>query len=148
MFVECKADKVLVRALGIPEEEIEHAGGKTGVCKRLGNSRNSKGLVDEDPLCVQPSYIEALKSLSVKNNVKLLYDEESQNRLIILCPRLEGWILKMAREGGVEVKDYGLPAENEDKLHRVVNTNLEGFKGLIEEMRDKGLLKSLEEFIE
>ena len=68
LYVECNADYVLVKTLGVPRKEINHCGGKAKVCRLLGKeeTENCKGLVDEDPFSVQPPY---LKKLHVKENL-------------------------------------------------------------------------------
>jgi len=62
IFVECNPDKTLVSTTGISHKEIEHAYGKGNVCNKLKKNRNSKGLVDEDPLSIPPNYIGKLKT--------------------------------------------------------------------------------------
>ncbi|MGH7800750.1 MAG: hypothetical protein ACREOW_09000 [Thermodesulfobacteriota bacterium] len=146
--MECNPDEILVKALGIPRKEIDHAGNKEEVCKELEICTNSKGLVDEDPLGTQPSYIKKLKPLSDKrDDIKLMHDKKARNYLIILCPRLEEWILKATREAGVNVEVYGLP-NNADELHKFINTKLKGFVNLIENIKGKSrMLKTLEDFL-
>jgi len=99
IFVECKPDWTLVKVL-IEEfpTNIIHSGNKSGVCKRLGKSNNCVGLVDEDPRSIQPSFLEHLDleyeldelQIQVKN------DNETKNRLIILKPKIEEWIIETA----------------------------------------------------
>ncbi|MBI3582853.1 MAG: hypothetical protein HY096_02745 [Nitrospinae bacterium] len=67
--------------------------------------------------------------------------------MIILSPRLEGWILKAAKKAGVDVKKHGLPDE-EYELHRVINMRLKEFENFLEEIRkNSNMLKTLEGFI-
>lgn len=147
IFLECEPDKALVRALGIPRKEILHAGSKGNVCKRLKRSRNSKGMVDEDPSSVQPSYIEKLKMNSYEHDTKLLYDKNAQNTLIVLCPTLEDWILKAAKEARVDLEDYSLP-DDAHELHKIINTKLEKFVLLIDDIKKRSkMLKTLAEAI-
>lgn len=76
-----------------------------------------------------------------------MYDEKTKNHLIILSPRLEGWILKAAKKAGVDVKKHGLPDE-EYELHRVINMRLKEFENFLEEIRkNSNMLKTLEGFI-
>ena len=42
IYVECKPDLVLVKALGIPKKQIVHAGNKAKVCNILRRNRNLK----------------------------------------------------------------------------------------------------------
>ncbi|MEW6686874.1 MAG: hypothetical protein AB1393_11830 [Candidatus Edwardsbacteria bacterium] len=73
IYLECDADKVLVRALGVSRKEIICAHSIGNVCNRLRRKTNSKGLVDEDPGKIRPRYIERLKLLSYEDEIKVLY---------------------------------------------------------------------------
>jgi len=147
IYLECKPDRVLVTTLGIPSKEIQHESHKVRVCKRLEKSTNSKGLVDEDPSSTQPTYIRRLELHSNEHDIKLLYDEKTQNYLIVLCPRLEVWILKAATEAKVNVKNYDLPNTPEE-LHNIINTKVGKFMNLIQNIKEKSrMLKTLEDFV-
>jgi hypothetical protein len=147
IYLECEPDKALVKALGIPRKEIKHMFSKGNVCNRLEKTKNSKGLVDEDPLSPQPSYIGKLKSLSGGHGIKLLLDEKNQNYLIVLCPRLEDWVLNVAKEANIDVLKHGLP-NDPNKLHEALNIKLDKFKDLIDKIKQKSeMLKTLEGFI-
>jgi len=147
IYLECEPDKALVKALGIPRKEIKHMFSKGNVCNRLEKSKNSKGLVDEDPVSAQPSYIGKLKPFLNKHGIKLLLDEKNQNQLILLCPRLEDWILNVTKEVNIDVLKYGLP-NDPNKLHGALNVKLDKFRDLIDKIKQKSeMLKTLEEFI-
>lgn len=147
MYLECYPDKALVRALGIRKKEIYHAGSKGNVCKKLEKSSKSKGLVDEDPFSTQPSYVGKLKTNSYEYDIKLLYDEKAKNHLIVLCPRLEDWILKAAKEAKVDVENYRLP-DDAYELHKIINVKLDNFVHLIEDIKKRSkMLKTLEKVI-
>lgn len=147
IYLECKPDKALVGALGVPRKEIRHLFSKGNVCNKLEKSRNSRGLVDEDPLSTQPSYIRKLKPYSEKAGIKLLHDEDNQNYLIILCPTLEEWILEVVKEVGIDMSSYGLP-DDTSRLHEAINTKLKNFKYLLDDIKQKSsMLKTLEGFV-
>jgi hypothetical protein len=145
IYLECYTDKALVRALGIHKKEIYHSGNKGNVCKNLSKNRNSIGLVDEDPFSTQPSYIRKLKTKSQECDIKVLFDENSQNHLIVLCPRLEDWILKSAKEARVNLEEYSLPVDA-DELHKIINIKTDKFLLLVEHIKKKKgkMLKILE----
>jgi len=147
VYVECKPDRELVITIK-GDEKIVHAGGKTGVCKRLENDYHAKGLVDEDPQSAQPPYIKKLEYLDEEESVKLYYDSFRRNFLIVLCPRLEEWILKAVKESNIDLKDYNLPADA-NKLHAVINSNLKNFRELLHTLKQKQSKKLavLEEFL-
>jgi hypothetical protein len=147
IYVECKPDRALVTTLGIPSSEIQHESHKVRVCKRLEKSTNSKGLVDEDPSSsAQPIYIKKLRLLSDKHDIKLLHDKEARNYIIMLCPQLEGWILKVAQEAGINLEDYELPNTAEE-LDNVIKIRIGKFINLIQNIKKKKkgrMLKALE----
>jgi hypothetical protein len=147
VYVECKPDRELVRTIK-PGEIVIHAGGKSGVCKRLENAYHAKGLVDEDPQSARPPYMDKLKSLDGRESVKLYYDRFRKNFLIVLCPRLEEWILNAVKELNIDLKDYNLPADP-NKLHAVINSNLKNFRELLHTLKQKQSKKLavLEEFL-
>ena len=148
IYLECYADKTLVRTLGIPRKDIVHAGTKGDVCKGLRKNKNSKGLVDEDPGSPPPSYVNELKPQSNANNVEIRYDQTRKNHLIILSPRLEEWLLKAAREAGVSPSDYGLP-EDADKLKELPKTRLMNLERFIKEIlkQKSQMIRTLERFL-
>lgn len=148
IYLECKPDKALASALGIPRREISHERGKTKVCKKLEKYNNSKGLVDEDPFGTQPRYIEKLKVRSNKHSVKILQDEKNNNYLIVLCPALEGWVLEAVKEAKIDISNYGLPSEP-NRFHTAINTRLGNFERLLEDLikQKSAMLKTLETFL-
>lgn len=135
IFVECNADKTLLTALGIQPQEICHVFSKGNVCNRLRKNKNCIGLVDEDPDSGQPQYLGTLSLVSDNNAVKVLNDQHNQNYLIVLCPRLEDWIVAAAKQANVDLAVHNLPA-NGNALHKVVNVKLTDFEKLINDMKE------------
>ena len=147
IYVECNPDKILVKTLGLPRQEIRHAGDKGKVCNKLRNNTNSVGLVDEDPGSNPPSYFEALKHLSNDNQIRLLHDEKNKNYLIVLCPRLEEWVLRVAREREIDISKYGL-SNDASELHELLTIKPERIVKLIEDIKGKSeMLKTLVRFL-
>lgn len=147
IFVECEPDKTLVKVLGVPRKEVRHAYGKGNICNRLEKSRNSKGLVDEDPYSIQPPYISNLKLCSNEDEIEVLYEEKNQNTLILLCPKLEDWILKAVKEASIDIRNYGLP-DDADKLHEAINTKIVSFENLLNDIKKRSKrLKALKKAI-
>lgn len=138
VFVECNPDKLLLQKVGVPKRKIVHAGSKSEVGKRLGKSVNSVGVVDEDPFSIQPRYISRLKPLksSQKLGIRVLLDEKNNNFVIILSPRLEEWIIEASKEVKINMDKYGLSRDG-NKLHKVINSNLDKFEKLLDELIDK-----------
>ncbi len=150
ILVECYADMALVRSLtGIPRREIDHEFGKGNICNRLRDLSGCTGLVDEDPSAGQPSYLKEARVAQdlVVERIKVLQHDATGNRVIVLCPRLEEWILDGAKGAGVDVRDYGLP-NDPLKLHSQINLNLGRFGELVEKLRGSSTrLKALEELL-
>lgn len=147
IYVECNPDKVLVKTLGLPKKVIRHAGDKGKVCNKLRHNTNSIGLVDEDPGSNPPSYFEVLKHLSYKNQIRLLLDEKNRNHLIVLCPRLEEWVLKAASEIAIDISKYGL-SNDANELHELLTIKPERSVKLVKDIKGKSqMLRTLEEFL-
>jgi len=49
VLVECNADEVVLRALGVTKKQLLHFGGKGNVINRLKELPGATGIVDEDP---------------------------------------------------------------------------------------------------
>lgn len=138
VFVECNPDKLLLQKMGVPKRKIVHAGSKSEVCKRLGKSVNSAGVVDEDPFSIQPRYIRKLKTIesSQELGLRVLLDKENNNFVILLSPRLEEWIIEASKEAKISMDKHGLPRDG-NKLHKVINNNLDKFERFLDELIDK-----------
>ncbi|MBI2859905.1 MAG: hypothetical protein HYX91_00165 [Chloroflexi bacterium] len=134
ILVECYADKTLVQCLtSLPREHIGHFGrGKSGVCNQLAARCDSRGLIDEDPRSPQHPYQKAGVSHGdfSRYDIKHLYFPGQNNELIILCPRLEDWILETARIEGIDVTRHGLP-DQPGKLLRAIDHRLDKFRTLL-----------------
>jgi hypothetical protein len=142
LFVECKPDYSLATILS--SKKVQHAGNKSGVIKKLvrssgvPNFENSTGMVDEDPLSSQNPDLNQFTELKSSNKakIKVLYYRWLNNGLIVLCPRLEEWIIAAAREAQIRLKDYDLP-DSPAALHEVINLRTDRFEDLVESLRDR-----------
>jgi len=148
IYLECNTDEALAKALGVHSNEIFHSGNKGNVCRNLAKKQKSIGLVDEDPSSAQPSYFGKLKIRSNDNDIKFMYDDKNKNYMIILCPRLEDWIIKAAKESRIDMKDYNLP-DDAYELHKINFKSLNNFTKLIEDMEKRKckMLMSLGTFL-
>lgn len=122
--------------MGFSIKKIIHANNKGNVCKKLQKNKNAIGVVDEDPESAQPSYIGKLQLYNHEYDIKHFREKKSGNVLIVLCPRLEDWILKASKEAGIQVEDFGLPA-HANELHKVINSRLDYFTKLLDEFKGK-----------
>ena len=138
IYVECKPDFILVNNLGASKKEIIHGGGKAEVCRKMMKTENCIGLVDEDPASIQPPYLRKLKiktELS-QHGIKILKDDKRNNYLIILCPKLEEWIIKATIEAKIDIRKYNLP-NDPDKLHSIININIKKFEKLLVKLKEE-----------
>jgi len=135
----------------ITRREITHEfKGKGEICNRLRKQTNCKGLLDEDPYSGQPRYLKEarLEDDLTEHDIKVLHHGQTNNRLIVICPRLEEWILGAAREAGVDVRKYGLP-NNAGQLHKEINIVLDKFEKLLADLKDlSNRLKTLKRLLE
>lgn len=146
IYVECFPDVALLTVgAKIPKRQVIHDfKGKSGVCARLRGVRNSIGLIDEDPLSSQPPYVTeaSLEAEFTHYGLKLLHHRSSRNHLIVLCPRLEEWVLKAAEDAGKDLAQYGLPSSAR-QLHGEINIRLDNFERLLRDLSGSERLKAL-----
>ncbi len=144
IFVECNADFALVSALGFPKASIEHIFDKGRVCRRVEENEGSVGMIDEDPNASQPAYLGRLKARPDAHGVRCLQDPSGRVRIMVLCPRLEDWLLRAAKDAGVDVADFGFDPKF---MHTETGEKPERLKKLVGDLRSKGSprLKRLED---
>jgi hypothetical protein len=107
-------------------------------------------LLDEDPSSAQPRYIKEAKLEDdlFEHDIKVLHHNSTNNRLIVLCPTLEAWILKAVREAGIDIRRYNLP-NNPTRLHSEINISLGKIENLVEELKESSnKLKALKRLLE
>ena len=134
--VECKPDRKLVKSL-IPRRRIVHAGNKSGVLRRLTrNYENSIGLIDQDPASHQPPDLGKFREIrsDTSNKLRVLYFDRKRNFIVILCPKLENWIIEASHEANINISEYKLP-DDPDELHRIINLNLDKFEKLVSKLK-------------
>ena len=139
IYVECKPDGVLVRHVtDLSRRQVGHEiQGKGAVCNRLMNSRDLVAMVDEDPGETQPRYMRQL-SLSrehVELGLKLYYDSRRNNRVVVLCPKLEDWLLRAVNDMGFDIEKYGLP-RRANALHGVINSDERKIEKVLSDLTD------------
>ncbi|MBI4324484.1 MAG: hypothetical protein HY674_04400, partial [Chloroflexi bacterium] len=97
LFLECKADETLAIALGVPRRAIVHSHGKGKVSKGLKKHAGVTGFVDEDFGSAEPTTFARFIEVTATHDVKLKVDKAQNNRLVVVCPKLEDWIIKTAK---------------------------------------------------
>jgi hypothetical protein len=140
IYIECDADEVLIRQLGIARKEFSHEGGKFEICRRLQKVRNSIGLIEHDYGATDPSYVKRCILTEEKFAIKIYRDKASENKLIILFNDLEDWVLNVSKKNKIEVAQFGLESER-NALHRSMPMRLNAFKKLIDRLIE---VKSIE----
>jgi len=138
-IVECNSDVALVTELAsISKKKILHAHGKHRVLRRLiYKNTDSIGMIDKDPWATQPKkYLQKFSRtwFSRIHKLELLCYPHRNNRLIVLHPRLEEWVLAAAGRVGINVRRYNLPS-NPDHLHEIINLKLNRFRQLVHDLK-------------
>ncbi len=109
--VECFPDELLVRSLGIPVARVRHSRGSGNVLNDLLRGHAVLGVIDEDPGKTRPADISRFVEKERQGSVVLMTSgKDAGGRLVMICPRLEEWLLARAKAAGVNPGDYGLPA--------------------------------------
>jgi len=146
ILAECDPDIVLLEELGF--SNIEHGWGKGNICNVLRKKRDCVGVVDEDPGRAQPSYLRGLRVARnlQQHDLRLLHDNTRNNCLVLICPKLEDWVLTTARIAGVDPRDYNLP-NDPDRLHEIVNYNLNKFRRLVRDLVNTARLQALKNLV-
>ena len=103
IYLECYADEALVKSFGVTSKMIKHAFNKGEVCNLLSKSSNNIGIVDEDPNSGKSKYERQMLTKIVFENqlLKVCEDKSTNNKLIVLRPRLEDFIIRIARESNL-----------------------------------------------
>jgi len=143
VLVECSADEVVLRSLGVPRKQLFHFGGKDKLITRLRDMPGAVGMVDEDPASTQhPDLKAGYRKVESAEGLHLLTRQGSGGqRLVVICPKLEDWLIERAKSSGIRPDDYGLPSDP-DRLHSIPRyEQKEGFRRFLAELkeRDKGM---------
>ena len=134
LFVECKPDEALAIALGVSTRDLEHAGNRAGVCAQVSRRIGTTGMVDEDPGTAPLRYMKSLEGETMEYDVRVLDDSQRQNRIVVICPRLEDWLVQSAKSGGLKMTDFGFESDNGRHLHREINHRLENLTRLVNQL--------------
>lgn len=133
LYVEDKPLETLAVSSGVPIRKIQLAKDKGRVCKLLSKSKNVFGMVDEDPLSAQSTYLRQLPNVEKNHDIKLLRDSTRNNHLIIICPESERWIIATTKTSKLELKSYNL-SEIPRNLHSEINQRLNNLQSLINDL--------------
>ena len=145
IFVECRPDKLLIKRItGI--SKIIHEAGKARICNKLNKYKGVIAVLDEDPGRSQHPYFNNLRNFSNREfencpDIKVLTDFRG-NFVVLICPRLEDFVINVARRNKIDLKSFNLPSDP-DKLHEIINLNLEKFEKLLDSLKNTKEFKCL-----
>ena len=143
VLVECNADEIVLRNLGVPKKQLFHFGGKDKLINRLRDLPGAVGVVDEDPASNQhPDLKASYRQAESAEGLRLLTRQGGGGqKLVIVCPKLEDWLIERAKSSEIRPEDYGLPSDP-DCLHGIPRyEQKEGFRHFLAELKeqDKGM---------
>ncbi|MGC9178571.1 MAG: hypothetical protein ACP5G6_09250, partial [Conexivisphaera sp.] len=121
--------------------DVIHGSNKSEVVKAVMKAAKEGaegvvGVVDEDPGSTQPRFLrDGFDVARELEHLEVLVLRGGSARLVILRPRLEGWVLRACKLCGVEPEKFGLSGD-ESALHRVINGRLDNFRRLLDELRN------------
>lgn len=140
---ECYIDTNLVETLVPPQQRYNHqkgCGTVTKVMKENFTNDFAVGIVDKDKK--ELDYLKEFDIVLAKGNVEL-YKHKARNHYIIrIVPAMERFILFNANQAGINLGDFGLPADFEQfkKVSKTVNSKKdERFKQLFRRIRQQNL---------
>ena len=136
LFLECKPDETLAIALGVPRRAIIHSHGKGRISNNLKKHVDVLAMVDDDLGATDTPTLRQFAELSSEGDVVLKVDRSTKNRLVVICPRLEPWVLKTAKDADIKMEDHGLPGKLRD-LDEVINFRLVQLAALVKELVER-----------
>jgi hypothetical protein len=146
VFVEGAADRCLLTILGVPCRQVRIENGRDRVLGRLRTNPSAIGMVDEDPGSKPSRDLGNYRQVEADRGLRLLIRQGSGQRLIVLCPRLEDWLIQQAKSSGIRPEDFGLSG-NPRRLHGIPHyEDTAEFRRFVEELieqnaRGIGLLR-------
>lgn len=116
---ECYPDESFLRFLGLTDKELSggHSFGRSRVCGRLSKSKDSIGLIDEDPGKTMDPYSSKLLNIPpyYKDDfVVCIKEVKTGNKLIVLRPDIEVFSIRVAKSQHVNLDSYGLSMRNSE----------------------------------
>jgi hypothetical protein len=117
--VECNYDKMIVIELAkVKHGSIIHARGKPNVLKILEKCNNCLGLIDEDPISDQPPRLWGVKLEPAGHDIKV--GKYKGNVVVVLCPELEEWVAKVARNAPIRKNIDARDLEDDEAKFKTV----------------------------
>ena len=110
VYIEGITDQALPEALGVADRSIIALGGIGNVVNKVAKEIRSIGIIDEDPGYPKPSSFGQffLDDNAKQHNLKFYRHKSNNNLLIVLSPKLELWILRVAKLAKIDITKYHL----------------------------------------
>lgn len=136
VHLECLPDEALAVALGVGKKNIKHHAGNGRVCASLEKLEGKIGFIDEEPGKPQANhrFLKELTLVKEEFGVKEWIDRKRNHKVLMICPELEGWIIKHIPKKNLE--QFGLPT-NAKSLHGIIISRLKNFSDLIDDQVKK-----------
>jgi len=117
-LVECFNDETVLRALGVPKQQIRRMRGKANVIGHLKKDlhRNDSGMVDRDARSPNPASLGPFTHAEAAHDA-VLYTWEGQ-RLVVVEDNIEDWVVKALQASGLKISDY-TPVSTAADLNRL-----------------------------
>lgn len=117
-LVECFNDETVLRALGVPKQQVRRMKGKANVIGHLKKDlhRNDTGMVDHDAKSPNSAHLEPFTRTEAAHDA-VLYVWKGQ-RLVVVEDNIEDWIAKALQASGLKLSDY-TPATTAAELNRL-----------------------------
>ena len=98
-------------------------------------NNNVAAMVDEDPGTARPTYMThlVLSDENVQLGLKLYSDASRNNRIVVLYPRLEEWLLRAVDDSGLSMETYRLP-DRASRLHSEINLDERKIQRLLSDL--------------
>lgn len=117
---ECYIDTNLIQILVPPNLRYNHQKGCDSVSKTMQSKYQGKvavGIIDKDKRKIK--YLGEFEEIrNCDQNLFLLKHKTEEHFLILIQPAIESFMLKVAKEEGIVLSDYGLP-DNSSELKKI-----------------------------
>jgi len=132
--------KSLLQSLGIPRKGILLLGSKGNVIKSLRDRPGDMGMVDEDPQSIQtqPHELANYQEVDRGEGLRLLARKgHSNQKLVVLCPRIEDWLIQRARLCDIDPTRHYLRSTPKELKEMPHYEEKEGFRHFLAELKER-----------
>lgn len=119
IYVECNPDEILVRYLGFRRGEVEHLSSMPEVVKSTHKYEATIGMIDQDPDGSKPGYLKQFQIIQRLTHIVVRKHRQHGSVLVVLCPRLEDWLILAAKNARIDMRKLGLP-NKPNQLHEQI----------------------------